>query len=197
MALSYLAEIDSSLLEKAEFINILSSHEFLFDPHDLQRGQKLLLEEMGRIMNLNMASKEIDSATRLENTGHVLGRFIQESEILHKISNHPVHIQDYDGLSPSSFIPFCQFGENLEFIGRRIDQFDYPVCDSFKAKFFNDQLCYEIDLNNYKMNFSTDSLNTGFTFLVDNNEDRQFSWNTKKSFSEKTFKVYIETLGNL
>ena len=52
MALSYLAEIDSSLLEKAEFINILSSHEFLFDPHDLQRGQKLLLEEMGRIMNL-------------------------------------------------------------------------------------------------------------------------------------------------
>ena len=32
------------------------------------------------------------------------------SELIHKVTNHPVHIQDEHTISPSSFIPFCQFG---------------------------------------------------------------------------------------
>ena len=31
--------------------------------------------------------------------------------------------------------------------GVNIDQFDIPVCTSFKATILNDQLCYEVDLN--------------------------------------------------
>ena len=35
-------------------------------------------------------------------------------------------------------------------MGVNIKQFDVPVCNSFKAKILNDQLCYEIDLNKLK-----------------------------------------------
>ena len=32
-------------------------------------------------------------------------------------------------------------------MGVKIDQFAVPVCNSFQAKVLNDQLCYEVDLN--------------------------------------------------
>ena len=64
-----------------------------------------------------------------------------------KSSNHPVHILDRQGnISPSSFIPFCSFGNDMKSMGREMKGFDVPVCDSFEAKIRNDQLCYEVDL---------------------------------------------------
>ena len=50
-------------------------------------------------------------------------------------------------MSPSAFIPFCEFGGNMSSMGVTIDQFDVPVCNSFQAKVLNDQLCYEVDIN--------------------------------------------------
>ena len=44
-------------------------------------------------------------------------------------------------------IPFCGFGTNLSTMGTKIDQFSVPVCNSFKATVLNDQLCYELDVN--------------------------------------------------
>ena len=32
-------------------------------------------------------------------------------------------------------------------MGKKIDKFSLPVCNSFKAKILNDQLCYELDVN--------------------------------------------------
>ena len=59
-------------------------------------------------------------------------------------------------------------------MGVNINLFDVPVCNSFKAKIMNDQLCYEVDLNKYsnKSNIKNE-LALGFTFLMDYNEDRQ------------------------
>ena len=59
-------------------------------------------------------------------------------------------------------------------VGVKIDQFDIPVCNSFQAKIFNDQLCYELDLNNFtkKQNIK-EELKSGFNFIMDYNEDRQ------------------------
>ena len=34
-------------------------------------------------------------------------------------------------------------------MGVKIDKFDVPVCNSFQAKILNDQLCYEVNLNNF------------------------------------------------
>ena len=69
--------------------------------------------------------------------------------LLKKVSNHPVHILEHNGdYSPSAFIPFCSFGE--EFIGAKIDEFEIPVCNIFKAKNYLDQLCFEADLQELK-----------------------------------------------
>ena len=74
--------------------------------------------------------------------------------------------------SPSSFIPFCDFGGNMSIMGIMTDHFDYPVCNSFQAKIQNDQLCYEVDLQTFSQNIKNE-LELGFTFLMDYNEDRQ------------------------
>ena len=59
-------------------------------------------------------------------------------------------------------------------MGIKIEQFDNPVCNSFKARVLNDQLCYEVDQNTYsdKSNI-VNELELGFHFLMDYNEDRQ------------------------
>ena len=103
--------------------------------------------------------------------------------------NHPVHIikKDYD-TSPSAFIPFCEFGGNMSAMGVKIDQFDVPVpvCNSFQAKIFNDQLCYEVDLNVIENVNTKKQLKSGFAFIMDYNEDRQIifvdSLKVNKSF---------------
>ena len=64
------------------------------------------------------------------------------------VSNHPVHLKKENGeLSPSAFIPFCEFGGDMSAMGVKIEEFDIPVCNSFQAKVLNDQLCYKVDLN--------------------------------------------------
>ena len=62
-------------------------------------------------------------------------------------------------------------------MGIQIDNFDVPVCNSFQAKIFNDQLCYEVDLNKYSnKNNIENELQAGFYFLMDYNEDRQVTF---------------------
>ena len=57
----------------------------------------------------------------------------------------------------------------------KVDQFEVPVCNSFKAKFVVDQLCYEVDPNDYINNASKDTTKQLDLFLIiDYNEDRQF-----------------------
>ena len=102
---------------------------------------------------------------------------METSKSLHKISNHPVHILDSGKfLSPSSFIPFCQFGKDMMLMGIANDNFSVPIFNSFISYVLNDQLCYQVDLNKFKDSFSSDNLKNGITFFVDMNEDRQFSW---------------------
>ena len=100
--------------------------------------------------------------------------------------NHPVHIIAKDNhISPSAFLPFCEFGGNMSSMGVKIDQFDVPVCNSFQAKILNDQLCYEVDLSKYsnKSNIERE-LKLGFNFIMDYNEDRQISFD--QSVSDET-----------
>ena len=113
----------------------------------------------------------------------ISGSFSIKSEDVHRVSNHPPHILDKNrNISPSSFIPFCQFGKNI--IGMRMKQFPVPVCQIFKPKFFNDQLCYEFDYKQFKKLFPSVN-NFDISFFVDNNEDRQYSWTSKDIKEEK------------
>ena len=58
-------------------------------------------------------------------------------------------------------------------MGIKVDNFKVPVCNSFKAKILNDQLCYEVDIKNFTTKISKKDLKVGLTFLLDYNEDRQ------------------------
>ena len=128
------------------------------------------------------------------------------------IINHPVHIMDRDNnVSPSALIPFCEFGGNMSSMGIKIDQFEWPVCNSFQAKILNDQLCYQVDLNRYSnMNNRVRELESGFAFIMDFNKDRQVSffkefkngteeglvnWISESNHDESAF-IYLDTIGN-
>ena len=98
------------------------------------------------------------------------------SETVQKLSTHPVHILDGGKvMSPSAFIPFCSFGGNMSALGTRIDMINLPVCTSFQEQVFNDQLCYQIDVNKLiKLNVAAeDRSKLGLTFAIDINEERQ------------------------
>ena len=98
--------------------------------------------------------------------------FFIDKELLRTVSNHPVHILNEVGnFSPSSFIPFCYFGE--EFIGAELKEFKIPVCNIFKPRNYIDQLCYETDLQEIKDNQKIGKqLEMGLTLVLDYNEDR-------------------------
>ena len=90
---------------------------------------------------------------------------------------HPVHIINKNKqLSPSAFIPFCEFGGNISVMGVTMDMFDVPVCNSFYEKVSNDQLCYEVDLHRFSnVNNIEKELKSGLAFIMDYNEDRHIA----------------------
>ena len=125
--------------------------------------------------------------------------------LLQTVSNHPVHILNNAGkLSPSSFLPFCSFGE--EFVGTNIKEFDIPVCDIFKPKLYFDQLCYETDLQKLKENRKLEKqLKYGLTLVLDYNDEKQINLYplTKNKFQEvktiyhdnaNSFSMFVDTI---
>ena len=125
--------------------------------------------------------------------------------LLHELSNHPVHImKDKRNLSSSSFIPYCYFGVESNQFGLEIDGFEFPVCNIFKVKVLNDQLCYEVDINEIiEKDTSEKDLKAGLTLLVDYNEDRTVHLldNTDKPDKDKDIDdedkmmIYIHSIG--
>ena len=155
-----------------------------------------MLNDFSSLYNLSISN--INSFLGDKSSQDIMDDFMARPEI-HRIVNHPVHIlgnsNSSNGLSPSSFIPLCDFGENFNITGIKIDQFNIPICNIFEAKIFNDQLCYEVDLNKFKASFSQSSLNKGFTFYVDLNEDKQYP-NKVSENGDFDFMVYLNALGN-
>ena len=121
---------------------------------------------------------------------------------LQRVTNHPVHIIDDKGaLSPSSFIPFCSFGEDMDVMGTKLKEFEIPICNSFRAKIKRDQLCYELDLQKLKNNsLIKEQLQFGLFLVLDYNEDRQLIMKNKilkKSEQKKLFDSQKENMGSL
>ena len=65
------------------------------------------------------------------------------------------------------------------------------MCNSFQAKVLNDQLCYEVDPNKYKINLNENELKQGLKLYIDTINDRQ----TKSEDTD--FMIYLDTLGKL
>ena len=80
-------------------------------------------------------------------------------------------------------------------VGVQIDQFDAPVCNSFQAKLFNDQLCYEVDLNKYRSKKNIENeLKLGFAFIMDYNEDRQVIFDLYGTHGKVKDKSLVESI---
>ena len=98
-------------------------------------------------------------------------------------------------------------------MGLLIDQFSFPICRSFKARVLRDQLCYELNPNEYiGQHKLQESLRVGITLVIDNNEDREV---TEASYDKastvldnnildvlfqkeksRTSTIHIHTIGN-
>ena len=71
-------------------------------------------------------------------------------------------------------------------MGRKIDEFNQPVCTSFTRKILKDQLCYEVDVNQIKDKSETsENMNLGFGFLYDNNVERSLQVDNNDSSMKK------------
>ena len=125
------------------------------------------------------------------------------------MSNHPPHLKN----SPSAFIPFCEYTGNMLSVGEYIENFDFPVCNSFRPTVLGGQLCYQFDVNSIETN--TTSGQPYLMFVLDYNEDREY--NTLSDMDEDEHKddpkalheidknndnnneamIYIETLGKI
>ena len=123
-------------------------------------------------------------------------------ENLRVVNNHPVHIlNEKRSLSPTAFIPFCSFGGDMRIMGTTIEQFEVPVCNSFKTKIRNDQLCYQIDLEEFKdTNNIEKQLKDGLVLVVDYNEERQMPKQSKNketnlmSDDQNSIQIHLETI---
>ena len=137
--------------------------------------------------------------------------YVLYSGNIQTVSNHPVHMYNEDGkLSPSAFIPFCAFGINMSAIGVKMEDFELPICNSFRPSVRSDQLCYEIDLEKYKSKINVErDLKSGLALFLDYNEDREvvidrnfdalqqeeFVGNVDGSKDDNEASIYLNTIG--
>ena len=100
---------------------------------------------------------------------HNQGSFIG-SQNVEELINHPAHISDRNTIS--AFIPFCSFGFNPDLMGKKLNNFQVPVCSLFRKKIFSGQVCYEADLNQFKNKIDWKrALKKGFSFIIDTNDE--------------------------
>ena len=104
---------------------------------------------------------------------------------------HPVHIfEENEDLNPTALIPFCEFNGNMSVMGVKIDQFDHPVCNSFRPKIVRDQLCYTVDPNEYKHEIDLKG-ELSLSLFIHYNEDRQME---STDISDDQF-ITVDTIG--
>ena len=61
----------------------------------------------------------------------------------------------------------------MSLMGVKIDQFDVPVCNSFKARVLNGRLCYEVDMKDFANRANINDLKKGLIFVLHYKKDRQ------------------------
>ena len=94
----------------------------------------------------------------------------------------------------------------MKAMGTKVKGFNIPVCNSFKAKLIQDQLCYEVDLKKYEKKENRENeLEHGLILLLDLNEDRQ-SFDGEIKMNDHTYfylkdkengvQIYLDTICN-
>ena len=105
-----------------------------------------------------------------------------------QVTNHPAHIRSKFS---TALIPYCEFCGNMPVMGEENDQFDVPVCNSFRPKIIGDQLCYTVDPNEYKDKVNLEG-DISLTLFIHYNEDRQMEDGSGEDEHEE---IIINTIG--
>ena len=115
---------------------------------------------------------------------------------MHTVVNHPVHMVDKNGkINPSSFIPFCSFGDN-KFFNNLTDyhpDLKLPVCDMFRPRVVDGRLCYKANMTGMA---AQRGKGLGINFLMDYNQERMDRIYTE-DIEDNEAMIYIETMGKL
>ena len=164
-----------------------------YSKKDIQPETFRIFLKIASVMRFEYIQHENESFTYNENesfANHPLYNLnisrVQHKELLKTVSNHPVHILTKNGeMSPSSFIPFCSFGEDP--LGTETEDFDVPVCNIFRPRVHNDQLCYETDLEEIRSkdpDTAKKQLKIGLVLILDYNEELQLGQSMKRNTSK-------------
>ena len=102
------------------------------------------------------------------------------------MTNHPAHIKSRFS---TALIPYCEFCGNMSVMGEENDQFNVPVCNSFRPRIIGDQLCYTVDPNEYKDKVNLEG-EISLSLFIHYNEDRQM-----EDVSDDEEEIIINTIG--
>lgn len=86
-----------------------------------------------------------------------------------RVSHHPPHMTETKGLP--ALIPFCAYGGNMNIMGEYIDGLDFPVCNAFKPRIIDGELCYALNLKTLALKGSLKSKagrGKGLLLAIDN-----------------------------
>ena len=80
-------------------------------------------------------------------------------------------------------------------MGEELSSFQVPVCNLFREKIVNGQVCYEADVNQYKKDIVSwgEALQKGFTFIIDTNDEYDVKNLMEKNSDKKKEKEYRST----
>ena len=100
----------------------------------------------------------------------------------------------------------------MSVVGETIPQLDLPVCNKFRPKMIEGQLCYQIDVNEVKDQIDVKkAIQHGLIFVMDYNEDKMITENISvseekpnKELHEKLIvddktndaRIFLEMIGN-
>ena len=105
-------------------------------------------------------------------------------------------------MSPSAFIPFCSFGEDLKQVGTKSEHFEVPVCKIFKPVILKDQLCYKADIEKFRnledINKLKKQFEIGLILLLDHNEEKQLNIDNKEKeiLKDDETRIFNQNYGN-
>ena len=78
-------------------------------------------------------------------------------------------------------------------MGVKIDQFDVPVCNSFRPKIISNQLCYTVDPSKYKDKITLKQ-ELSLALFINYNEDKEIVLEKRETIPEDDT-IIIETIG--
>ena len=116
-------------------------------------------------------------------------------------SLYPPHLTVSKGLP--ALIPFCAYQGDMEFFGEYIDDLDFPVCNSFKPKILNGELCYALKFTSQSSESSLESKSgrgEGLLLAIDNGISIEPTLNqnlvAKSSKSKEFIRTELKSTGN-